>query len=113
MNIISGLFGSSGLMGMGGAQQHYGQFYGGTGYQQGSGYQPAGHHKGSLTHEGERYPVFWLGASDLICALALAAAAGFAAMHQYEAHMRATGKPVNHGVMKVSLRGYCATVAAY
>lgn len=33
--------------------------------------------------------------------LALAAAAGFAAMHAYESHLRATGQPVSHEKMKV------------
>ncbi|KAL5531890.1 hypothetical protein ACEPAF_5453 [Sanghuangporus sanghuang] len=39
---------------------------------------------------------------------AIAAAAGFAAMHAYEAHLRATGQPVSHGKMKEILAAIAA-----
>ncbi|KAI0052795.1 hypothetical protein FA95DRAFT_1553063 [Auriscalpium vulgare] len=47
-------------------------------------------HQASLTHE------------------AIAAAAGFAAMHAYESHLRATGQPVSHGKMKEILAAIAA-----
>ncbi|VDB96837.1 unnamed protein product [Peniophora sp. CBMAI 1063] len=47
-------------------------------------------HDGSLTHE------------------ALAGAAGFAAMDAYESHLRATGQPVSHPVMKEILAAAAA-----
>ncbi|CAK5263872.1 unnamed protein product [Mycena citricolor] len=47
-------------------------------------------HKSSLTHE------------------VIAGAAGFAAMHAYEAHLRATGQPVTHGKMKEILAAIAA-----
>ncbi|KAJ7469747.1 hypothetical protein B0H11DRAFT_1722972 [Mycena galericulata] len=62
------------------AQRHYEQVYMG---------QHERHH-GSLTHE------------------AIAGAAGFAAMHAYEAHLRATGQPVSHGKMKEILAAIAA-----
>ncbi|KAJ7446456.1 hypothetical protein B0H11DRAFT_2084810, partial [Mycena galericulata] len=64
----------------GDAQRHYEQVYMG---------QHERHH-GSLTHE------------------AIAGAAGFAAMHAYEAHLRATGQPVSHGKMKEILAAIAA-----
>ncbi|KAL5483109.1 hypothetical protein ACEPAI_8338 [Sanghuangporus weigelae] len=39
---------------------------------------------------------------------AIAAAAGFAAMHAYESHLRATGQPVSHGKMKEILAAIAA-----
>ncbi|KAH8110540.1 hypothetical protein DFH11DRAFT_775379 [Phellopilus nigrolimitatus] len=47
-------------------------------------------HQSSFTHE------------------AIAAAAGFAAMHAYEAHLRATGQPVSHHKMKEILAAIAA-----
>jgi len=64
------MFGSD-PMDMETSRRHYESFYHAP--------QP---HQSSLTHE------------------ALAGAAGFAAMHAYEAHLRATGQPVSHGKMK-------------
>ncbi|KAF9043641.1 hypothetical protein BDZ89DRAFT_1059562 [Hymenopellis radicata] len=63
-----------------GAQQHYEAVYHGG----------ERHHEGSFTHE------------------AIAAAAGFAAMHSYENHLRATGQPVSHGKMKEILAAIAA-----
>ncbi|KZV64545.1 hypothetical protein PENSPDRAFT_588264 [Peniophora sp. CONT] len=48
------------------------------------------HHEGSLSHE------------------AIAGAAGFAAMHAYENHLRATGQPVSHPLMKEILAAAAA-----
>jgi len=62
------------------AMKHYEDFY----VHQ----QP--HHESSLTHEG------------------LAAAAGFAAMHAYEAHVRASGQEVSHAKMKEFLAACAA-----
>ncbi|THG95543.1 hypothetical protein EW145_g7940, partial [Phellinidium pouzarii] len=63
------------------AGDHYGDVY--------LNQQPR-HHESSLTHE------------------AIAGAAGFAAMHAYEEHLRATGQPVTHGKMKEILAAIAA-----
>lgn len=60
------------------------------------------HHEASLTHEGTTCVLLYGTVhTDLENYPGLAAAAGFAAMHAYEAHLRATGQPVSHGTMKV------------
>ncbi len=79
------------------AMKHYEDFY----VHQ----QP--HHESSLTHEGRyRAPVRRFGGrSDRYRnKKGLAAAAGFAAMHAYEAHVRASGQEVSHAKMKVRYR---------
>ncbi|KAI0321740.1 hypothetical protein OF83DRAFT_1168150 [Amylostereum chailletii] len=61
------------------AQQHYENVYNET-----------PRHQSSLSHE------------------VIAGAAGFAAMHAYEAHLRASGQPVSHGTMKEILAAIAA-----
>lgn len=72
-------------------------------------------HQSSLTHEGA--PCYGLRLAlnfrlTSSCSEAVAAAAGFAAMHAYESHLRATGQPVTHEKMKVSsicIQSHCCS----
>jgi hypothetical protein len=60
------------------------------------------HHHGSLSHEGAPSIVHLSSHQSLIYLfLAIAGAAGFAAMRAYEAHLRASGQQPSHALMKV------------
>ncbi|KAL5512580.1 hypothetical protein ACEPAG_3233 [Sanghuangporus baumii] len=78
-----------------------GMFGGGEGFTPFSESRAQDHYRDMYLSDQPRHEANWTHEG-------IAAAAGFAAMHAYEAHLRATGQPVSHGKMKEILAAIAA-----